>query len=326
MPTEDESPNPAGPDRPVNRLPEAVRNELVESPVEAGCSRKKGRGRRSLESSDPGFERALDELLRETTRGDPEAPLLWTCKSTRSLAREMAALRCGVSHETIARILREKGYNLHGEGGRDHPGRYFQFRHLSHRVKLALLKGQPVISVVTERREPAGRHEGPVSIGTDHDPGAFAIASIRDWWRNEGRRAYPGARWLIIIADCGRSKGYRRRLWKLELQKLSDEIGFPVRVCHFPPGTSKWNKKEHRLFSFISSNWRARPLYEYETIVRLIGAVAANKGLSVSLRLDHRGYPTGKKVTDEEMRSLHLFKMRFHGEWNYVLRPATRPH
>jgi hypothetical protein len=342
--------------------------ELDERPLEAGRLRNRGGGRHSLESVDPEFDAVLDGLLEATTRGDPESPLRWTCKSTRALAREMAASNHCASHEKIAQALRGKGYSLQGnrktEEGDDHPDRDSQFRHINRRVGLALAKGQPVISVDTKKKElignyenkgrqwrrsksprkvnghdfpdpsvpraypygiyDIGRNKGFVNIGTDHDASAFAVASIRGWWRNEGRRAYPQASWLVITADGGGSNGYRSRLWKLELQKLSEEMGIPIRVCHFPPGTSKWNKIEHRLFSFISSNWRGEPLCDYETIVRLIGSTATTKGLTVSCRLDHRKYPTGKKVSDGEMRSVRLSPMRFHGEWNYIIRQENR--
>ena len=160
-----------------------------------------------------------------------------------------------------------------------------------------------------------------MNVGTDHDTGAFAVASIRGWWRFEGHRLYPRARRLLITADGGGSNGYRLRVWKLELQKLADATTLAIEVCHFPPGTSKWNKVEHRLFSFISSNWRGEPLRDYETIVRLIAGTTTAKGLVVSCRLDRRKYPAGRRVTDEEMKMLRITPQLFHGEWNYVIRP-----
>jgi len=166
-----------------------------------------------------------------------------------------------------------------------------------------------------------GRNTGFVNVGTDHDTGAFAVASIRGWWRFEGQRLYRRARELVITADAGGSNGNRLRLWKLELQKLATETGLSLEVCHFPPGTSKWNKVEHHLFSFISSNWRGEPLRDYETVVHLISRTRTAKGLRVSCRLDRRKYPTGRKVTDKEMLSVHLERNRFHGDWNYVIRP-----
>ena len=150
------------------------------------------------------------------------------------------------------------------------------------------------------------------------------MASIRGWWRHEGRRLYPEATTIAITADAGGSNGWRLRLWKLELQRFADETGLILSVCHFPPGASKWNKIEHRLFSFISSNWRGEPLRDYETIVHLIAKTTTAKGLTVTCRLDRRAYPTGRKVTPEEMQRLNLQPDKFHGEWNYVISPRKK--
>jgi len=247
------------------------------------------------------------------------------------------------------------------EEGADHPDRDAQFRHINASVKTALAAGLPVLSVDTKKKElvgnyanagrqwrPArqaprvqghdfpkpevpraypygvydvGRNEGFVNVGTDHDTGAFAVASIRGWWRAEGRRLYRRARSIVITADAGGSNGARLRLWKWELQKLADETGRALSVCHFPPGTSKWNKVEHRLFSFISSNWRGEPLRDYETIVHLIARTTTAKGLRVICRLDRRKYVTGRRISDKEMKSINLEPNRFHGDWNYVIRP-----
>ncbi len=160
-------------------------------------------------------------------------------------------------------------------------------------------------------------------VGTDHDTGQFAVASIRGWWRAEGRRLYPQAQRLLITADGGGSNGYRARLWKLELQHLADELRFAISVCHFPPGTSKWNKVEHRLFSFISTNWRGEPLRDYETIVRLIANTTTATGLQVTCRLDRRKYAVGRKISDDEMKRVKIRKEKFHGEWNYTILPAS---
>ena len=165
------------------------------------------------------------------------------------------------------------------------------------------------------------RNTGFVNVGTNHDTASFAVASIRGWWRYEGRRLYPAAREVLMTADGGGSNGSRLRLWKLELQSLADETGLSFWVCHFPPGTSKWNKVEHRLFSFISSNWRGEPLRDYETIVKLISHTTTATGLKVTCRLDRRKYPTGRQVTDAEMQSINLERDKFHGEWNYTIRP-----
>ena len=168
-----------------------------------------------------------------------------------------------------------------------------------------------------------GRNTGFVNVGTDPDTGAFAVASIRGWWRYEGRRLYPDAGKILITADGGGSNGWRLRLWKLELQTWADEIGLALSVCHFPFGTSKWNKIEHRLFSFISSNWRGEPLRDYETVVKLIAKTTTAKGLRVTCRLDRRKYPTGRKGTKNDMKGINLQRNRFHGEWNYVIRPRV---
>ena len=333
-----------------------------------GRTRRPGGGRKNILDHDPRLLGALDRLIDPETRGDPESPLRWICKSTRTLAAQLTRRKHPVSHMKVAQLLREQGYSLQGnrktEEGGDHPDRDAQFRHINTQVKRALAKGVPVISVDTKKKELVGNYEnggrqwlpakqpvkvnghdfpqpdipraypygvydvernrGFVNVGTNHDTGAFAVASIRGWWRAEGRRLYPKTRDLLITADAGGSNGWRLRLWKLELQKLADETGLALSVCHFPPGTSKWNKIEHRLFSFISSNWRGEPLRDYETIVRLIARTTTAKGLKVTCRLDRRKYPTGRKVTDEEMKRVNLERNKFHGDWNYTIRPQLR--
>jgi len=246
------------------------------------------------------------------------------------------------------------------EEGDDHPDRDEQFRYINAQVRQAMKDGEPVISVDTKKKELVGNYEnkgrqwreskspikvnghdfpGPqvpraypygiydlgqkagfVNVGTDHDTGAFAVASIRGWWREEGCRLYPQAKRLVITADGGGSNGYRLRLWKWELQQLANQTGLTLSVHHFPPGTSKWNKVEHRLFSFISSNWRGEPLRDYETIVGLIAGTTTAKGLKVTCRLDRRKYPLGHKVSDKEIASINIKPAKFHGEWNYVIR------
>ena len=256
--------------------------------------------------------------------------------------------------------------NRKTEEGEDHPDRDAQFRHINRAVKAALRAGEPVISVDTKKKElvgnyqnqgrqwrkegmpekvqvhdfpgpevpraypygiyDLGRNAGFVNVGTDHDTGAFAVASIRGWWRAEGRRLYPRTDRLLITADGGGSNRWRLRLWKWELQRVADQTGLALMVCHFPPGTSKWNKVEHRLFSFISSNWRGEPLRDYETVVRLIAGTTTAKGLKVTCRLDHRKYPVGRKITNEEFAQINLKPDKFHGEWNYTILPSTPPH
>lgn len=343
--------------------------EIEEGTVPSlGRIRRPGGGRKKILDHDPRLLGALDRLIDPETRGDPESPLRWICKSTRTLAAQLTRRKHPVSHMKVAQLLREQGYSLQGnrktEEGGDHPDRDAQFRHINTQVKRALAKGVPVISVDTKKKELVGNYEnggrqwlpakqpvkvnghdfpqpdipraypygvydvernrGFVNVGTNHDTGAFAVASIRGWWRAEGRRLYPKTRDLLITADAGGSNGWRLRLWKLELQKLADETGLALSVCHFPPGTSKWNKIEHRLFSFISSNWRGEPLRDYETIVRLIARTTTAKGLKVTCRLDRRECPTGRKVTDEEMKRVNLERNKFHGDWNYTIRPQLR--
>ena len=253
--------------------------------------------------------------------------------------------------------------NRKTEEGDDHPDRDAQFRHINAAVKRGLAQGSPVISVDTKKKElvgnylnagqqwrPAkqpttvqghdfpspdvpraypfgiydlGRNTGFVNVGTDHDTGAFAVASIRGWWRHEGRHLYPKATAILITADAGGSNGWRLSLWKLELQRFADDVDLPIAVCHFPPGTSKWNKIEHRLFSFISSNWRGEPLRDYETVVKLIASTTTAKGLTVTCRLDRRKYATGRRVSADQMKQINLSRNRFHGDWNYVIRPRS---
>ena len=327
-----------------------------------------GGGRKRLTEANPGLLPALESLIESGTRGDPESPLRWICKSTRTLAGELTKKKHPVSYVKVAQLLHAQNYSLQSnrktEEGADHPDRDAQFRHINHCVKKTLAAGLPVISVDTKKKELIGNYDnagrqwltakqprqvsghdfpspevpraypygiydlglnaGFVNVGTDHDTAAFAVASIRGWWRVEGRHLYPHANLIVITADGGGSNGSRLRLWKLELQKFADETGLALSICHFPPGTSKWNKVEHRLFSFISSNWRGEPLRDYETIVNLIAKTTTAKGLKVTCRLDRRKYPTGRKVSDQEMQRVNLERHSFHGEWNYVIKPTPK--
>jgi transposase len=245
--------------------------------------------------------------------------------------------------------------------GRQHPDRDQQFEHINETVTAALAQGQPVISVDTKKKEllgdfkNAGREwrpkgepvqvrthdfkdkqlgkaipygiydlahdEGWVSVGIDHDTAQFAVASIQGWWEHLGRARFPEARTLTITADCGGSNGNRTRLWKTELQRLADHTGLQIRVCHFPPATSKWNKVEHRLFSFISQNWRGKPLLSRQVIIDLIASTTTRTGLKVYARLDERAYPDKIKVTDTELAAVHIEGDPFHSDWNYTIKP-----
>jgi hypothetical protein len=248
--------------------------------------------------------------------------------------------------------------------GRQHPDRNAQFEYIARRVGSAQRRGQPVISVDTKKKELVGEFKnsgaewrpkgepvevrvhdfadpgsrkaipygvydltanaGWVSVGVDHDTAAFAAATIRRWWQRMGRPRYPRATELLVTADGGGSNASRSRLWKVELQKLADDTGLTLRVCHFPPGTSKWNKIEHRLFSHISINWRGRPLTSLDVIVRLIGATTTDNGLKVKAALDRRKYPAGIKVTNAALADVNLKPDDFHGEWNYRIRPHRK--
>ena len=334
----------------------------------AGRTRRPGGGRKSGVHHQPDLPEKLEGLVEPLTRGDPESPLRWTCKSTRRLARELAKLGYAASSRLVGVLLRGMGYSLQGNRktieGKQHPDRNAQFEHINARVVQEMRAAQPIISVDTKKKELVGnfvnrgrqwrkkgeapwvnghdfpdpsvprahpygiyelpRNRGFVNVGTDHDTATFAVASIRAWWRAQGRRAYPKARRLLITADAGGSNGARLRLWKWELQRLVDDLQLPISVCHFPPGTSKWNKVEHRLFAFISSNWRGEPLADYATVVNLIAKTTTTTGLKVSCRLDRRRYPVGRKVSAEEWANINLLRDDFHGDWNYTIRPRSK--
>jgi transposase len=333
-----------------------------------GRIRRPGGGRKRTIDQDPTLLTDLEKLIEPTTRGDPESPLQWTCKSVRRLAAELTRQGHRTSHRMVAALLQQLGYSLQAnrktiEGTR-HPDRNAQFEHLNARVQAYLRHGEPAISVDTKKKELVGNFKnagrewrphgqpqpvqvhdfvqpelgraipygvydlgtntGWVSVGIDHDTAAFAVASIRRWWQTMGRRAYPRARRLLITADAGGSNGARVRLWKVELQKLADRLRLPISVCHFPPGTSKWNKIEHRLFSFITQNWRGQPLISHAVIVNLIAATTTPAGLRVRARVDTNRYPSGLAVSRTALAAVRLRPDSFHGDWNYTILP-TRP-
>jgi hypothetical protein len=331
--------------------------------------RRKGAGRKKTADKDPGLLAALDRLVDPATRGDPESPLRWTCKSVRRLAEELQREGHAVSYQTVAELLHEMDYSLQANQktleGSQHADRDEQFEYINRKAQCYLKQGEPVISVDTKKkelvgdfknagrewqakgepepvrvhdfeiREPdkgkvapygvyeLGRNVGWVSVGVDHDTATFAVESIRRWWRWIGHPSYPKAKHLLITADSGGSNGARVRLWKWELQQLADETGLEISVCHFPPGTSKWNKIEHRLFSFISQNWRGKPLISHEVIINLIAATTSKTGLAVKSDLDSNLYPPGIKVSDQQIAELRLKRDAFHGDWNYSLLPRS---
>jgi transposase len=331
-----------------------------------GRIRRPGGGRKRTVDQDPTLVTDLERLIEPTTRGDPQSPLRWTCKSVRRLAAELTRQGHRTSHRMVAALLRQLGYSLQAnrktiEGTR-HPDRNAQFEHINARVRAYLRQGEPAISVDTKKKELVGNFKnagrewrprgqpqpvqvhdfvqpelgraipygvydlgantGWVSVGIDHDTAAFAVGSIRRWWQAMGRRAYPRAQRLLITADAGGSNGPRVRLWKVELQKLADHLRRPIAVCHFPPGTSKWNTIEHRLFSFISQNWRGQPLVSHAVIVNLIAATTTPTGLRVRARVDTNRYPSGLTVSRDALAAVRLRPDSFHGDWNYTILPT----
>ena len=326
--------------------------------------RQKGGGRKKAALKDPQLLVDLEKLLEPVTRGDPQSPLRWTCKSVRNLADELRAQGHEVSHMLVADLLHDQKYSLQAnrktKEGSSHPDRNAQFEYINAKATEFLNSGRPAISVDAKKKEQVGEYKnggrewrpkdqpesvqvhdfgkqkdtpygvydlgqntGWVSVGTDHDTSAFAVESIRRWWSMMGREAYPDACHLLITADGGGSNGSRVRLWKLELQKLADETGLEISVCHFPPGTSKWNRIEHRLFSFITKNWRGKPLVSHEVIVNLIAATTTRTGLRVQSELDTGNQPKGIKVGKREFATIQLHREPFHGEWNYTIAPRS---
>lgn len=331
--------------------------------------RRPGGGRKRATDADPQLAAALERLVDPATRGDPQSPLRWTCKSTTQLAQELTRQGHPVSPRTVGRLLRAAGYSLQSnrktKEGANHPDRNARFEHINQTVKAFQRRGQPVISVDTKKKELVGnfknggrewrpegeptevlvhdfmdktlgkaipygvydvtQNQGWVSVGIDHDTAQFAAQAIRRWWQKMGSKRHRGATDLLIVADGGGSNGSRCRLWKVALQELADRLGMTIHVCHFPPGTSKWNKIEHRMFCHITQNWRGRPLISHEVIIQLIAKTTTAQGLKIKAELDRREYPTGTKVTTRQLAAVRLKPAKFHGEWNYrILSNATK--
>ena len=350
----------------ISRITIRAGKREIESGEDLGDRiRRPGAGRPSLEEKQPGIRDALERLVDPVTRGDPESPLRWTCKSKVKLSAAMRKEGFTISATRVGVKLHELGYSLRSvrktREGASHPDRNSQFEHINETAEDFQQRNQPVISVDTKKKELVGdfknagrewqpkgspekvlvhdfpgdsigkaipygvydmaRNEAWVSVGRDHDTPAFAVASIRQWWKMMGKASYPQAEELLITADAGGSNGYRSRVWKVRLQALADDLNLRIRVCHFPPGTSKWNKIEHRLFCHITQNWRGKPLRTFETIVDLIGHTRTARGLRVKAKLDKRNYPTGVAVTNAELKDVALRPHEFHGEWNYQVVP-----
>jgi Rhodopirellula transposase DDE domain len=328
-------------------------------------SRHAGAGRPFLEEVDPTLVSDLEALLDATTRGDPQSPLRWTCKSTRNLAEELNRQGHRVGYRTVAAILHDLDYSLQANRktreGASHPDRDAQFEYINRQVRSFQRAGQPAVSVDSKKREwvgefknagrewrPAGHpeevrakdfpdkrlgkvtpwgvydltyNEGWVSVGIDHNTAQFATETLRRWWCEMGAPVYPNADRLLVTADAGGSNGYRCRLWKVALQQLADTLGLRIAVCHFPPGTSKWNKIEHRMFCQITKNWRGKPLRSRAVVVNLIGNTKTKTGLHIEAELDTNSYESGIKVSDKELAAVQIEKAAFHGEWNYTISP-----
>lgn len=346
----------------ISKGKKEVKGEVV---ISSGRIREAGGGRKRLIKKHPNIVKDLDTMIDPLTRGDPESPLRWTCKSTYKLAEALQAKGHRISQKAVYSLLQEMGYSMQSNRkimeGKQHPDRDDQFHFINRKVKEFQEQGQPVISVDAKKKENIGqfknagkewekhgqpvavntydfpdkdkgkacpygvfdmtRNEGWVNVGISRDTAEFALESIRRWWTGMGYLKYPGATELLITADGGGSNGYRIRLWKREIQKLSNELGITIQVCHFPPGTSKWNKIEHQMFSFVSKNWRGRPLDSLGTIINLIASTTTKKGLQIKAEIDKNEYEKGIKVSDEEMALLNIERESFHGEWNYKIMP-----
>ena len=341
-----------GPDRPDQApAPERVR--------------RPGGGRKAATLVDRSLLSDLEAMVDPVTRGDPQSPLRWTCKSTRKLAEQLRQQGHQVGYRTVAALLGQLGYSLQSNRkareGASHPDRNAQFEYINDQVRRFQRRGQPVVSVDTKKKElvgdfknggreyqPEGHPEGVrvhdfqdkelgkaipygvydmtanqgwVSVGIDHDTARFAAETLRRWWSNMGSKVYTKAKGLLVTADSGGSNGSRVRLWKVAVQELADATGLRIKVCHLPPGTSKWNKIEHRMFCHITENWRGRPLRSLDVIVNLIGNTRTEAGLRIEASLDTGSYPKGVEVSEEEMAGLRIKGDDFHGEWNYTISP-----
>jgi hypothetical protein len=331
-----------------------------------GAIRRPGGGRKRAVETQPGLLMALEALIEDAIRGDPESPLRWVSRSQRNIAEALRRQGFEVSQKLVGRLLRDLKYscqaNRKTREGSSHPDRNAQFEYINVTVKAAITAGEPAISVDTKKKELVGDFRNPgrelrprgdpepvrvhdfkipelgkvapygvydiaanqgwVNVGIDADTAAFAVESIRRWWERLGHARYPEASRLVITADCGGSNGARVRLWKRELQRFANETGLAVTVAHLPPGTSKWNRIEHRLFAYISQNWRGKPLVSHQVIIQLIGATTTDTGLTVTCDIDAGCYPRGIKVSDAEMDAINIEHHTFHGDWNYTIKPV----
>lgn len=342
-----------------------LKNASMDTSEEENKSvRRPGGGRKTIE--EPALMAALSELIEPSTRGDPMKALLWTCKSTKNIAKELQKRGYIISDRTVSRLLYDMGYSLQSNQksleGRQNPSRDSQFEYINQKIKEFQSCGLPVVSVDTKKKELIGNYKNAgqewapkgnpkkvnvhnfdndvkltkaipygiyditwnnawVSVGIDHDTAEFAVESLRKWWSKMGITSYPNAKRLLVTADGGGSNSSRGRLWKTELQSLSNELKMEITVCHLPPGTSKWNKIEHRLFCHITKNWRAEPLTSYEIIVNLISNTTTKNGLKVDAGLDTKIYGKGRQVSKEEMQELNIEFHEMNEQWNYTIYP-----
>ena len=328
-------------------------------------SRKAGAGRKVITETQRGVMEALEKLVEPVTRGHPQSPLRWTCKSTRQLSKELVRQGFSIGDRKVAHLLHEMNYSLQSnrksKEGTSHPDRNAQFEYINEQVIEFQKAGLPVISVDTKKKEligdfknsgkewrvqgdpekvqvhdfvykelgkgipygvyDVGANEGWVSVGTDHDTAEFAVATIETWWKKMGKKLYGESKELLITADSGGSNASRSKLWKLKLSEFAKKYELRVSVCHLPPGTSKWNKIEHRLFCHITQNWRARPLLSHQVMVNLIANTTTRTGLKVKAALDNRVYETGIQVSAQELASIPIKRHSFQPEWNYTILP-----
>src|SRR5659263_666013 len=339
-------------------IEELKTSEKLEQPKRLRAS---GGGRKKVEIKDPGIIEDLEKIMDENTSGDPMSLLKWSNKSTYKIAEELAKLNHIIDPDTVGRILKENDYSLQANRknieGSSVPERDAQFRYINEQAKEFINQEYPVISVDAKKKENVGeiwtkkgkarevnaydfaslgigratpygiydhqRKEGMVNVGMSYDTSEFAVESIRQWWLLFGRYNYTNAKGLMICSDGGGSNGSRNKGWKIYLQELVNQIKIPITVCHYPPGTSKWNKIEHCMFSFISKNWKGTPLVSFEAIIKLIGATKTKKGLTVAARLDGNEYLKGIKFTDEDMDKLNLESHDLHPKWNYTILPKS---
>ena len=337
--------------------------ELKKTNLPVGQIRKKGGGRKKVEDKFVGITHELENILDENTIGDPMSVLKWTCKTTRTISKELKNKGFTVSHQTVCNLLSQMDYSLQVNkkmvGTGNHPDRDAQFKYINNHVKSFIKQKKPVISVDTKKKELVGNfknqgaawfkkggspkvndhdfrsyskgiaipygtydiieNEGFVNVGVSFDTSEFAVNSIRTWWEIIGKKRYPTANELLICADGGGSNGSRSRAWKFYLQEFANDAGLNITVCHYSPGTSKWNKIEHRMFSFISMNWKGKPLESYQTIINLIGGTKTNKGLTIEAKLDKTEYKKGLKISDEELKRINLNEHETHPKWNYSI-------